>query len=197
MTGSLKNSFTARGRIVTINDTKDGLKRVTLMVKGERDVFPEICCKAELLPEFKEHAMIDVIGYVKSEYEKREEELIYRPRLMALSIAPAPTITEEAFGIKGRFWEPKPCIYLIEGTIVHRVVDVVPSGDTYIRYYVETDCEGEKTVARLDWKQIDRHPELDIGDSVCAACNIHTPKKTLGNNTKHFLNLDVIDMAQK
>lgn len=190
-----RNEIRIRGRVVTISDAHNGQKRITLIVKNEhRDVFPEVICAPEIIPECKEHAMLDIEGYVMNDGLVRDGEKTYYPRLYATSINVASTLLYEEFHIEGRFWSQKPCMAFISGEIDHIVSDEVKPGMEYMRYFIKTSSPEGETLIRLDWKKIDRHPELHEGDFICAACKINTPRKEIGTNLKNFLNIDVFDM---
>lgn len=190
------NFFKAKGRIVSIRDGRDAdTAIVTLIIKNDyRDVYPEIRCKKSMIPEHKAHGVFEIKGYISSEPSGRTGREV--PRLYATSIVLADTLLGKVFGAKGRFWEPESCYFYISGEIKEIKEDTNDSG-TYIRYYIKTTvpATGEETSLRVDWKKIDRHPEFKVGDRVCAACKINTPKKKIGSETRHFLNLDVFDMA--
>lgn len=191
-----ENYFKAKGRIVSIRDGHDAdTAIVTLIIKNDyRDIFPEIRCKKSMIPKHKDHCVCEIEGYISSEPLGKSGHEI--PRLHATSIVLADTLLGKIFGVKGRFWEPENCFFYVSGKIKDIEEDDSKNG-TYIRYHIETVIPGstERTSLRVDWKKIDRHPEFKIGDNVCAACKINTPKKKIGSETRHFLNLDVFDMA--
>ena len=190
-----RNEFRVSGRVVAMTETNDGLFRITVAGKnGTKDVYPEVYCTADMIPECKEHAALEVTGYIKNDGYIKDGEQTYYPRLYAKQITIASALLFEEFGVQGRFREVKPCMAYLSGQIEEIVVDEVKEDVVYYRYYIKTAAPNGDTTVRIDWKKIDRHPELAVGDNVCAVCKISTPRKEIGTNIRNFLNLDVFDM---
>lgn len=191
-----RNDFALRGRVVSERNTLDpDIKIITLVVKNEyRDIFPEVYCKKELLPEIEEHAYLEIKGYAATGKNTNGTKEV--PRLYATNVRPAPKMLEEEFGVLGRFWMPAPAVLCVSGKIL-KVTEDANGKDTYMRYVIEANIpKSEKTTKlRLDWKKIDRHPIFNIGDEICAICRISTPKKRIGNEWRIFLDLNVLDMG--
>ena len=191
-----RNEYRIKGRIVTERPgpTPD-TTIVTIIIKNEyRDIFPEVRCKKDMLPAHKEHSVLEIEGYIANDPKKQDISKCI-PRLYASHIRLASPILEKEFGVKGRFWEPCSSMFYVTGTIA-KINEDTRSGSTYLRYLISTIIPGtdEKTLLRIDWKKIDRHPVFEIGDEICAVCKINTPQKKIGTEKRHFLNLDVFDM---
>lgn len=190
------NHFKAKGRIVSERKGYDeDTVIITLIIKNEyRDIYPEIRCKKSMIPEHKGHSVFEIEGYISC--EKLWKSGHEAPRLYATSIVLADTLLGKIFDVKGRFWEPENCYFYVSGEIEEIYEDNNRSG-TYVRYFIKTIIPEtrEETSLRVDWKKIDRHPKFNVGDRVCVACKVNTPKKIIGSETRHFLNLDVFDMA--
>lgn len=190
-----RNDYKIRGRIVTERpgSTADTVI-LTIIIKNEdRDVFPEIYCKKDMLPEHKEHSYLEIEGYIVNVQKRNNTKWIHK--MYAERIRLASTILEEAFGVRGRFWEPSNCMFYVTGKI-SAISEDTRNNHTYVRYIIESPIPDtdQKTYLHIDWRKIDRHPKFNIGDEICAACKINTPKKMVGKEQRHFLNLDVFDM---
>lgn len=190
-----RNDYKISGRIVTERPgpTAD-IVIVTIIIKNDyRDIFPEIYCEKDMLPEHKEHAYLEVEGYIVNIQDNKDEKWI--PKMYAKHIQLASTILEKEFGVKGRFRESSDRLFYVTGKI-YSISEDTQNKPIYVRYVIETNIPDtdKKTYLHIDWKKLDRHPDFKIGDDICAVCRINTPKKMIGNEQRHFLNLDVFDM---
>jgi len=186
-----RNEITTVGRIISERRLNDKDVVVTLITKSPHDVYPQFICKKSLLPLYKEHSYVEVTGYADSHYGTEASGKPLIQKMYATSVRMAETVLCKEFGVKGRFWEQKPCMLYVSGIIKEIMED-----DNYIRYILMTEnpVTTEMVPIKIDWKKIDRHPEYGVGDKICAICKITTPKKRIGTEDRVFLNFNVFDM---
>ena len=183
------NKVVINGRIVSIRAINGGKKIVTISSKNGRDVYPRVECTAEMTDGLKEHARVTVEAHIVSPSIRDKATGKWNPSqyFVADSITPAKTLTEEYFGLKGKFFAPPDVNICLSG----EVVGVIESGD-WLRYIIKTD---ERTTIKTNMKKLDRQPDIKKGTKIYAVCSVSTPKKEVNGRTEYYEDILITDLA--
>lgn len=185
------NRVEITGRIVGNTERPDGSRYITLYsTSGKKETYPSFVCPREKYKEIKMHTRVLVIGHVVSYIQKKDNKNIRVQRIIADSICPDKTLTEEIFGVKGKFYEPFKSNYYAKG-IVTKIID----DNDYLQYIVSVP-EGERNrTVLLRMKKPDRLPPIKKGSVACFVCNIMAKQKIKNENTNYFQDFIVQDTA--
>lgn len=191
-----RNEIVVRGRIIKETTTKNGTTIITVVTKsGSLDVFLRFVCKNVEVPAHTKRAHVVVtghaIGYLHRNSEGKTE---YEQYLVADDVQLENTMLQDAFGVQGKFFPTPSVSYYITG----KLVAIFEDGDWY-RYVVEMDSQdgsNRRSRVRMNMKKLDRHPELEKGDIVCAIATISSPKKVIDGKTRYFEDVIISDLAK-
>ena len=98
------NSVAVTGRCISVRDYRKTMKLVTLFCKGDdgHDVYPQFVCKD--VPDDLLRRQLTITGHIQNFPLKTPNgAIVHRQRFVADSIQRSQTLTEEVFGIKGKF----------------------------------------------------------------------------------------------
>ena len=193
-TDKVINEFTVTGRIIKKKEKENGDVRITVASRnGKDDIFPHILCPKGLLPKCDNRVHVKISGHITASTAVwgNEQKLQYTQTLIADNITVDQTISEEKFGVRGRFY-PRPAFELCLKGTVHSAREE----NGWMRYQVELPSRGDnKTLIRLSMNKLERQPDLKKGDEIYAVCGLTTPKKIINGKSVTFEDLIVIDMA--
>lgn len=190
---NLTNKIIASGRIVSINE-KNGKCYVTVASKNGRDVYPKFMCDKESLSELSAHARIRVEGHVESQAKKNKDvdKWFMTQRFVADSIVPEVTMTEQVFGVKGKFF-PSPEVNIYIAGVITKITEE----DEWYRYTIKIDDGIHKpSTVRTSMRKLDRHPDITEGDNICAICSVATPKKENEGKIYFFEDILISDLVK-
>lgn len=158
--------------------------------KNGKSVFTHFETKAAL-PEHKSRAMLTVKGHLESKKAKRGNEIILTQVYVADDVELADTITDEYFGVKGKFFEKHSATAFLNGI----VVSIKDDGE-WIRYILNVGNVGshENTVLMTAKKQ-ERPIVVRVGYRVCAVCKITSTTMMIDRKEIPLNSLVVNDMA--
>lgn len=188
------NQVDAEGRIVSIRPRKDGITSVmTIISKNGRDIFPRFICPSKEISGYKIHDRVQIKGHIHTYPLVVDKKYRMQQEFIADSIIPAETLSDQVFGVKGKFFAQMKCDVYVKGI----VASVKTDGEWY-RYTVEVPSDQKNGYADkiyMSMKKIDRHPVINKGDTICSICGVSTPVKTIDDKNKYFEDLIVSDIA--
>lgn len=187
------NKIVASGRVVSLNE-KNGTCYITIASKNGRDIYPKFVCSKDIVPELPTHARVKIEGHVESGTKKNKDnkQWLMSQKFIADKVSLDTTMTEEAFGIKGKFFAPPEVNIYLKGTIIGITDDT-----DWFRYTIKIEgSEDKKTTVRVSMKKLDRHPDVKEGDNVCAICAVTTPKKQVNGRICYFEDILVSDLVK-
>lgn len=185
------NIIESHGRICSIKERPNGEKIVTLFSKsGKLDIYPVFLCPKDINVDYPTHARICIKGYIRT-YKNKEKRVVQE--LIATSVESEKTMTEEAFGEKGKFFlEPKTLVYL-KGNIDSFIVE-----EKWIRIKIKVRSESNKDKSyyiNTSFKRPDRMPDFEKGKTISTVCSYTTPKKDIDEKIVYFGNILILDAA--
>lgn len=190
------NKVFIKGRIVTFREV-NGTPMFTVVSKnGNRIIFIKMSCAKSVMPENLKnarHARVNIEGHIESYRAKRNEEGKRRivQHFVADKIEPSKTLTDEIFGVKGKFFE-EPCIRVY---LKGKLTGIVEEPE-WNRYNIDLSQGNLHTTVRVSQKKIDRPVEVNIGDTICALCVVNTPEKHFEEGIKRMEDILVSDLAK-
>ena len=188
------NKVFVKGRVATISDVNGTVLFTVVSKNGNRTIFVKMSCKKSVMPQEirgRGHARVDVEGHIESYLTKKDGKRHITQHFVADKITLSKTLTDEIFGVKGKFFEePKAQVYL-KGTLLSIIED-----PEWYRYNIDISNEVRHTTVRVSLKKIDRPVEVKVGDTICALCTISTPEKQFSDGTKQFMDILVSDLAK-
>ncbi len=185
-----RNEIVLNGRIVSQRLAKNGSMYITVISNSGKDVFPVFRCPKGILPELKHHAHVSIKGYIDTYAEMRGDTRTFRQLFVAEEVKPQPTLTEEAFGVKGAFFKEFDCKIYLSGEIISTLED-----NEWIRIILRTNANDRPVSVQINMRKLDRQPKIERGDKVYVVCGLSTPKKVLNGETVYFENLIVSDIS--
>lgn len=195
-TQEVVNKVFIKGRIATLREI-NGTPVFTIVSKnGSRTIFVRMSCAKSVMPEDlknKRHARVNIEGHIESYRAKRNEEGKRRivQHFVADKIEPSKTLTDEIFGVKGKFFED-PCIRVY---LKGKLTGIIEEPE-WNRYNIDLSQGNLHTTVRVSQKKIDRPIEVGIGDIICALCVVNTPEKHFAEGTKRMEDILVSDLAK-
>lgn len=187
------NKVVTTGRVISIRNVSKSKCIVTVISRNGRDIYPRFLCDISKIPPLQTHARVQVEGYIESHRYKDNEDGKWKveQRIVADSIEPAVTITEEYFGKTGKFFAPFNTTVFIKG-----VVTDVKKSDNWYKYNINvSEDEQLPLTIQVSMKELERHPNIKKHDTVCTVCGISTPQKVFGDTTYNYENIVVSDIA--
>ncbi len=184
------NRVEVSGRIISIKSNNNGSNYITILTRNGRDAFLRFFCpKSVPVDGYKLRARVSVTGRVASTHRKdsRTGKWVTDQFFVADDIRNTPTLTETAFGVKGKFFPDMDAKIYIHGTIEN-----IKDDSEWIRYIVKVD---DKTTVRLNMKRLDRQPNIKVGDEIYTVCSVSTPKKNLNGRDVYFEDIIISDIA--
>lgn len=192
---TVSNKVIVSGRLITERERKGGGKIVTIVSKNGKDVFLRFQVKSnDIIPPHKEHAHVKIVGHIESHtYRDTDKKFKQLQNFIADEITLSKTMTEEIFGVKGKFFDYPSCVAYIKGEI-KKVTDE----DQWVRIVlaVDPDDKQHNTSIRLSMRKLERQPELKKGDKICVVCSINTPRKEVNGKEMYFEDLNISDIAK-
>lgn len=191
---STVNEIVVSGRAITTKETKNSEATITIVSKcGNNSSYIHFRCNKDIIPSYKHRAHVTVRGHVRSLRFKDGDRKRTGQVFVADEINTSRTLTDEKFGIKGRFFDDPQSKAYIKG-VVKRIVD---DGD-WLRVSVEVDRDinnRNASTVLMSMKKLDRQPKINIGDVLCVVAGIVTHKKTVEGKNIYFEDLVVQDFA--
>lgn len=187
------NKVLTTGRVISIRNMSKSRCIVTVLSRNGRDIYPRFLCDISKIPPLQTHARVMVEGHFESYRYKDKEDGKWKveQRIIADSIEPAITITEEYFGEVGKFFAPLASSVFIKG-----VVTDVKKTDNWYKYNIDvSEDDSQPLTIQVSMKELDRHPDIKKYDTICAVCGISTPQKVFDNITYNYENIVVSDVA--
>lgn len=191
------NEIVATGRLITKTEKSGGGAQITIVSKsGKNPSFLKFTFDHADLSGIPIRSKVKVKGYVRS-YTYPDQTAGRRPFYQALigtEIAKERTLTEERFGVEGRFSKEPHCEVYLKGIIRH----VIDEGE-WVRYLLYTDGAAEnrrESTIRLSMKKLDRQPAYKKGDVICAVCGISTKRKQVNGRNEDFEDIMIYDYAK-
>lgn len=187
------NEIEASGRIISIRPRNDGTSMITLVTQSGKDAFLRFLCPEGSLSNIKERTHVRINGYIKSYTYKDTETDKFKTaqRFVASKITKEPTLTEEKFGVEGKFYSAPECKIYLKGT-----VQAVRKDNEWYRIILKVkDGDVSTSNIQINMKELDRQPDIKEHDTICCVCGVSTPKKELEGKTVYFENIQVSDLA--
>lgn len=178
-------------RLVSAKKFESGAGFITGYVKNGTDVFPRIYCPKEVYKEFKKHSRIKVIGHISSRVVRENGKFKRTQQIVADSLELEQTLTEDYFGIKGKFFKDFTVSILLKGKLksINRA-----SGWSKLVLNIPTKTNPNNTVI-VNMKDIDRPIQYSVGDTICAVCGLSTPQKVINEKNVIYEDIVVSDLA--
>lgn len=181
------NKVSVRGRVVS-DRIKNKRRILTIVSKiGNNEVYTPFEGTDETIPDHNFHGIMCVNGHLESRRVKRGGREVAKTFFVADEVKEAKTITEEVFGIEGKFFEKHSTDVFLNGIVVG-----VQEEDDWLFYTIHLGKIGKRdNTARISAKKQDRHLNVKVGDRICACCKIksalisdaeHTDKKVPVNS---------------
>ncbi len=190
--GETVNEIELTGRLVKERIRQDGTAVVTMFSRCGRDVFLRFYCPAGTLPPHKQHAMLRIKGHMRIR-KSSDEDTGFVQGFVADEVSPQPTLAEERFGVRGRFFREPECRIYLKGE-VRKVAE--SKGYLRIHMAVREGAEGGRMITVLvNMKRLERQPEIRPGDTICAVCAASTPEGEKNGERKYWEDVIVSDIA--
>jgi hypothetical protein len=184
------NKFVITGRLISSRKNEDGTGWITIYTKNGIDIYAKIFCPKEIFKEMRNRSHVVATGYIKEKWNASNHR--NSQKFIAETLEYEKTITEEHFGEIGKFYKEPNIQIFVSGTVRSTMKKngwylyaVIPDGDT----------KDKRTQLLIEMKELDRHPNVRVGDKICAVCSLSTPRKTLNDKTVYFENIIVSDLA--
>jgi hypothetical protein len=190
----ITNLILATGRVVTRKDYPNGSCMLVVATKNGRDMFPRFFCAKGIVPELAQHARVRIEARVVSDKRKDREtsKWVVVQRFEAYKVEPDTTLTEDAFGVKGKFFSPPAIDIYLRGKVIG-----IKEDSEWIRFTVQLPAEGKRiSTALISMKKIDRQPDIKKGNDIVAVCSVTTPKKERNGEVRYYEDIIVRDIAK-
>ena len=183
----------ASGRVVSERLNSKGQKIITIISKNTDDVYLRFYCDPEIVPPHNFHQHMTVEGHIEpTVYKDEEKKFRLTFHFVADKIEVSRTLTEERFGVKGKFFEYPNCRVNICG-----VIQNVTQNKDWIKILVRIKGKNQKGASNvlISMKKLERQPVLDKGRTIYAVCNVFSPKKEVRGKMEYFEDIIVSDIA--
>lgn len=192
------NKFELTGRVVAIREDHYGNKMVTIFTKNGKDVYLKVRMDKEVYAAIDgtNHAIVSITGHivnkrVPSRVEKNK--YILAQQFVADIVSPEKTLTDQYFGVKGKFHLPLSIKIYICGILASSNVN----DKGWTRYVVDTFNDKNKKTSIVTYLgKVDRRPKVNNGDMVCMVCSLSTPKKEVNGKAINYEDIIVSDIAK-
>ena len=185
------NELTLTGRIIAERTAKSGAKIITVASKNGEDVILHITCPKDMdVPEHRARVAVkaQIVPHLTEDRGNGKKlEIEWR----AVSIERRKTLTEEKFGVKGKFYSFPSCSVCFTGKI-----SKIKEETDWVRYSIILDSNGANSIPiTASMKKIDRMPAINDGDHVGIVGSLATPMKMIDGKKVCFENIMVDDIA--
>lgn len=187
---NVENKVVIRGRLVNVRDGENGDEILVIASRNHKDIFPRVHLKPGNQFICRPHSRVYVEGHLETisfKLDDEDEFWVNDQIIVGDTVRLEPTLCEDVFGAKGRFFaEPNTEIYL-KG----RIKNIEQEGD-YFRYVIKID---DGNSIRVSMRKLERHPIISIGDTVGCVCTMRTPKKEYEDKIVYFEDINVSDLC--
>lgn len=194
-----RNAFEVTGKVISFNHDHMGHDMMTVLVKKQTPLFVRVIYDERMLSsDIVVGQHVHVKGYTKAfSYTDLAGKRTYMQFFSATSIEHRKTIMEDAFQLKGRFYENDDFKAYYAGTVVR----AFETNDSWGQIILKVDGSygGKKSnVIRMGYFKNGRLPEFDYkpGDNICVYTSVWTPKKEVDGKTVFYENLTVEDVVR-
>ena len=183
------NEFVITGRIINSRKRNNGSTTITVISRNGGDIYVHIQCRKGMLPEFENRTHVKVEGHIETaNHMDSNKNLQHTQTFVADNVILDQTMSEDRFGIRGKFYLPPSCTIYLKG----RINKVLDSGN-WIRYQIE---DGMGNYIRSSMKKLDRQPEINPGDEVCIVGSLSTNRKEIKGRKATFEDIIVMDIGK-
>lgn len=188
----VNNNIVVSGRIVHIRRYPRGNALVTVTSKAGKIISPSFRVQDGMWEKLRDRNRVRIEGHIETFIQKGDEKK-RRQIFVADKIEKEPTLTEQYFGVKGKFCPDMYARALVSGT----VASVTDTGDGWVHYTVMIDNgEGKHPYwIRINQRKTEYAPIYKKDDEICAVCGISTSEKEKDEHKIYFEDLIVTDIA--
>ena len=184
------NKFEMSCRVISMVKHDGGTGFIRGYIKDGIDIYPGVYIPKSVYREFSHHSRVRIKGHLQTRTVKKDGQYRKIQQLVADSLISEPTLTEEHFGCKGKFFGPSFIRICLQGT----VVKVIDNGNWY-RYKINVSNNDKSNIVVINMKKLERHLNVKVGDKICAVCTYATPKKYINEEDVVYEDIIVSDLS--
>ncbi len=187
---NVTNQIKTTGRIISVKLRKDRRANIVVHTKSRKDAYIKFICDPSLLDGIQIRSHVKITGHLSSYGGKDVESGKYSTTQFFVvdEIKKAKTLTEDVYGIEGKFYEQPSSAVYIRGKVSY-----IKDDGEWIRYAVKVG--GTKVMAFLNLKKLERMPDIKIGTEICTVCSVSTPVKNFDGKNVYYEDLIISDIA--
>ncbi len=188
-----ENKVVASGRVVRIRRLPNGSAVVMLASKASKMIFPSFTVPSGAWEKLRVRDRVHVEGHVETYLANTKAGKVKKQKFTADTIGKEPTLTEDYFGIKGKFYPEMYVRVYLRGEIT----GMTDTKDGWLHYVIAVDGDNDRreSFVKVNHKKPEYGKTFDKGDKICAVCGVTTAEKEKDGKQIKYEDICVLDIA--